>query len=75
MGPMALLRDNRRRGQVPSLRTTRKSRIGEASECLRTVESARVLDRWRWSGQLLGGGQAGEDMASRRILVQSGRVG
>lgn len=68
---MALLRDNRSRSLVPTLRTTQKSRVGEALECLRRVESVRVLDHshWRWSGQLLGGEQAGEDMASRTILV------
>ena len=68
---MALLRDNRSRGQVHSLRTTQKPRVGEASEWVSLVMSVRVLDRWRWSGhcRLLGGGPSGEDMASRTILV------
>lgn len=44
-----------------------------ASECLRIVESVRVLGRshQRWSGRcrLVGRGQDGEDMAPRTILV------
>ncbi len=70
---MALLRDNRSRDQVASLRTTQRPRVREASECLRTVESVRVLERsdWRWSSRcrLIGGGQDGKDMAPRTILV------
>jgi len=53
---------------------TQRSRVGEASECdVKTVTPVRSYDRshWRWSGRgrLFGGGQDGEDMAPRTILV------
>ncbi|MBK9306216.1 MAG: response regulator transcription factor [Nitrospira sp.] len=71
---MALLRDNRRRSQVSSIRTTQRSRLGEASECLRTAESARARERSssRWSerGRLsYAGRDHGAHVTPRTILV------
>ena len=71
MGPMAWLHDKRNHSQVPRLMTAPKPRIRGASEWVRLGMTLRVLDRWSWSGhcRVFGGGQAGEDMAPRTILV------
>lgn len=73
MGRMALWRGNRLPCPILGLRTTQKSRVGEASECLRTDKPMGVLERshWRWTGRcrLVGSGQNGEEMAPRTILV------
>jgi DNA-binding response OmpR family regulator len=73
MGRMALWRGNRLPSPIFGLRTTQKSRVSEAPECLRTDESMGGLERsqWLWSGhcRLVGSGGDGEQMAPRTILV------
>ena len=73
MARMAFWLGNRLLCPIPGLRTTQKPRFGVASECVRTAKPRRVLNSWhrRWSGhcRLMGGGQDGEQMAPRTILV------
>lgn len=73
MGRMALWRGNRLLGLILSLRTTQKSRVSEASECLRTDESMAVPERShrRWAShcRLVGSGQDGVEMTPHTILV------
>ena len=71
---MVLSRDNHVRRQTHCLMATQKPRVREASEYgIKTVTLVRSHDRShrRWSGlyRLFGGGQDGEDMAPRTILV------
>lgn len=70
---MAFWRGNCLLYPIPGLRTTQKPRVGGASECVRTAKPRGVLNSWQRRGSghclLMGGGQDGEQMAPRTILV------
>lgn len=73
MGPTALLPDSQAWCRIHGLRITQKSRVSEAPGCERMLISARQRDRlhrcWSDHCRLFYGGENGEHVTPRRILV------